>query len=481
MASIATANQRARTYRTNGHNETPAPIDPTDRRAVIYVRVSKARDDMSSPDIQRDACERHALAHGWQLVSEPLFDEGESAFMGKAPRPQFRKALELIRTGVANTLIVYKLDRFMRDAYTAVSVKRDIQSWGGSLVSASEGIDTADTGNPMAGVLFSILTSLAEIESQTKSDRIKDWHAGRYNRTGGALPPGGPRPFGYERKRIDAKTTTLIINQAEADIIETAATRILDGEGLKGVAESLSTPERKISRSGLKHILTSETTTGLRFDGTTHHEGNWPAILDRPIWEQLCATLNDPTRLTAGPRGERRHLLAGLITCGMCDAPLYSRTHPKGMRYGCSARSCYNSISCKAADKAILDHLRTNIDVDTWNAMRASGRGNQADVIESFKRKLAVVTDTYLASKGTPDDESEYHRARDIINAQIQNAQDSAPIELPDVDDVMAAWPTMDVDARRLVVNAWFESITLDAYAQGLTPDDRLSFAKRNS
>lgn len=468
------ANARARGYRKSNHGSATPVIDPNDRRVVIYVRVSKARDDMTSPAVQVDYCKAHAKRMGWQVVAEPLIDEGESAYAGKAPRPMFQRALDLVRTGAANTLMVYKLDRFMRDASSAVRVKDSLHGWGGALVSASEALDTADPSGTTV-VMFSVLSSLAEIESRTKSDRMAHWHAARYVREGGALPPGGPRPYGYTRKRIDDTTTTLEIVESEATKVRDAAARVLNGEGLKSIAD-----EGTFSRTGLKHILTSETTTGLRFDGTTHHEGNWEPILDRDTWERLCATLNDPNRLTAGPRGERRHMLAGLMTCGACGSVMYSRTHPKGPRYGCSARKCYNSISTRAADAAVYEHMLANIDGETWATMRASGRGNQADVVDGFKRKLAVITDTYINGPSSPEAEADYVNAKAMLNDRIRQAQEAEPMALPDVHDWVSAWRTMDVDAKRLIVNAWFDKLTVDSYAQGMSTDDRLGFTYRS-
>lgn len=467
------ANQRARQYRKarDGRVAVEA-IDMANRTAVIYVRISKNRDNETSTESQELVCREWCQRNGIH-VAAVFVDAGESAFAGKAPRPQFRKALDMIKSRAANTLVVYKLDRFMRDATSAVNVRDEIHSWAGSVVSATEGVDTADRTNGTASLIFGILAWLAEMESVTKSDRMKDWHNGRYTHDAGALPPGGPRPFGYTRirKELDDGTTvpSMVIVEDEARLIHTAARMVLDdGTGLKGIATALGA----LSRTGWKHVLTSETTAGLRYDGTTHHDGNWTGILDRDTWEALARTLNDPNRLTAGPRGERRHLLSGLFTCGKHEGvPMRMRTHDAGPRYQCTQRGCYNGISAAQADAAVRDFIFATLDRDAWKAMRNAGRGYDPSVIADYENRLRKITALYAAGEMSDD---EYETGRGVIRDAMRKAQESEFLALPDVDDVQRDWDTLPLDGKRLVINAWIASMHVDPYVQGEAPDSRI-------
>lgn len=490
-STTMSANTRARKYRASKHPKRTTRDAGTIRTGAGYVRISKiaGRPDQISDEIQKRAIIGMAIAKGIDPDGIIWFyDYGQSAWEDKSPRPGFRDSLEAIRTGKRNTLLAYRVDRIYRNHRAMMALRDDLDEWGGSLILASEGVDTWDEENIATRITFSMHAALAEQESATKSERMTDWHAERLEDKTGALPPGGPRPYGYIRERIpavgrDGTVPSLAIDRAEAKVIRAAAKRILDGEGLKGVAASLECPSgRKLSRTGLKHILTSETTAGLRFDGTTHYVGNWPPILDREQWDALCATLHDPNRLTPGPRSERRHLLAGMITCGVCGSIMYTRTHTTGPRYGCSAATCFNSIVATAADDAVFKHMSENIDPTTWATMRASGRGNQANVIEAFNRKLAIITDDYINGPASPDADAEYKRARAMIHASITKAQESTPMELPDVDDWITAWREgMEIDHKRLIINAWFETLTLAPHVKGITPSDRLSYKWRNA
>src|SRR4051794_32075589 len=83
------------------------------RRAVIYVRISKDRDNETSTTTQRAEAEQYAKRKGWTVVAVEK-DEGRSAFKANSKRPGFDRAMNMIETGAAEILIVWRLDRFAR-------------------------------------------------------------------------------------------------------------------------------------------------------------------------------------------------------------------------------------------------------------------------------------------------------------------------------------------------------------------------------
>lgn len=89
--------------------------NPAARRAIIYTRVSKqdSPDDPSvSPAAQERACREYAEREGMEVVdvaNEPSGSGGASM-----RRPYLQVALSKLATGVADALIVARLDRFGR-------------------------------------------------------------------------------------------------------------------------------------------------------------------------------------------------------------------------------------------------------------------------------------------------------------------------------------------------------------------------------
>jgi site-specific DNA recombinase len=100
------------THRTTNSNKT----------AIGYVRVSTQEQvtEGVSLDAQRDKLKAYCKFNGIKLIDIKA-DEGISG--GTLERPGLQAALQLLRRGRANTLIVVKLDRLsrsLRDVCTLV-------------------------------------------------------------------------------------------------------------------------------------------------------------------------------------------------------------------------------------------------------------------------------------------------------------------------------------------------------------------------
>ena len=98
----------------------------TPTRAVGYVRISKDRDEETSTETQEQSIRAYCTAHGWEVV-DVLVEPGRSAYKAsRSNRPKFRKARELIDTGAATALVVWKIDRACRDAEDTLRLVREL-------------------------------------------------------------------------------------------------------------------------------------------------------------------------------------------------------------------------------------------------------------------------------------------------------------------------------------------------------------------
>lgn len=157
-------------------------------RAVAYVRVSKEREDMISPDLQDHAVAEYCARMGYRIVERLVDLDLSGRFWA---RRQVEHAVELIETGQADVLVVWRWSRVSRSRLDwALAVDR-IEAVGGRLESATEAFDTGtSTGRFARGVL----AELAAFEAERIADVFREAQARRI-RLG--LPPlGGPR-FGY--------------------------------------------------------------------------------------------------------------------------------------------------------------------------------------------------------------------------------------------------------------------------------------------
>jgi DNA invertase Pin-like site-specific DNA recombinase len=99
--------------RATGDQPTTALLRPL--KVVGYVRVSTDRqsEEGFGLTIQREAVCRWARRAGHRLVAVHA-DEGVSGTLPAAARPGLTAALDMIRTGAADALVLAKLDRLAR-------------------------------------------------------------------------------------------------------------------------------------------------------------------------------------------------------------------------------------------------------------------------------------------------------------------------------------------------------------------------------
>ncbi len=130
------------------HRLTAVPDSP--RRVIGGIRVSKKRDDMTSPDLQRAAIETYAATHGYLVVDwvEGVDDSGSqrsSSWWRKLDR-----AVDRVEAGEVDGIIVWKFSRTARHRLKwAVALDR-IESAGGVLESATEQFDTTTSAGRFA-------------------------------------------------------------------------------------------------------------------------------------------------------------------------------------------------------------------------------------------------------------------------------------------------------------------------------------------
>src|SRR5258707_14291716 len=119
----------------------------TKTRAVAYLRVSteKQADKGVSLDAQRAKVEAYAQLYELELV-EVGVDAGVSA--KTLDRAGLRRALEILKAGQAEALLVVKLDRLTRSVVHLGQLVEDYFADGKlALLSVGEQIDTESSAN----------------------------------------------------------------------------------------------------------------------------------------------------------------------------------------------------------------------------------------------------------------------------------------------------------------------------------------------
>ena len=419
-------------------------------RLIGGVRVSFSREEQTSTASQLESITDYCARHNATLVDH-YAEDGVSGFNRKDARPELEKALRRIESGEANGLIVWKLDRLVRDLTHFMEIWNRIDAAGGVFVSVTEAFDTS---TPMGRLMMVIVAAFAEMESDMKRQRMLRWN--EYRITGGeaALPPGGPRPFGYTRNN-----GSLTVNNDEAAALVQAASMALQGASVTELAafmQSLSLPDAPVTRAGIKATLTSPTIAGMRALDGDYVRGNWEAILDADEWSAVRARLLDPARTTNRNGGQPLYLLSSFVQCATCETNMHVRPHRDGPRFMCTR--CNSSLHVAVTQDFVVSELLANVNREAWQALREQGHGYNPSLVDDIAAERATLNEMKDLGEITI---TEWRARIQANNARLERAHDAKPVDLPAVDDLHKAWPSLSLEDQRLVVRALVASVRI--------------------
>ena len=140
------------------------------KRVLAYVRVStdEQKNSRAGIEAQRRAILHECERRGWHLV-DVIEDAGYSAKDLK--RPGVRIALDTLRAGRAEALVVAKLDRLSRSMLDFASIMASAQKQGWALVALDCAVDTT---TPAGEAMANVLATFAQFERRLISQRTKD-------------------------------------------------------------------------------------------------------------------------------------------------------------------------------------------------------------------------------------------------------------------------------------------------------------------
>lgn len=312
---------------------------------------------------------RAYAARTWPGVPVQVFADNDLSASNGEHRPEFERFRECLARGEVAHVWAVEQSRLERREAEWFTLAAEFDAAGiTELHTNRDGI--IRVRDEVAG----IKAVLNAAEVRKLKARVND----RLNENAARGRPSGSRPFGYEHG-VDARgEKTLVVVEAEAEIIRESADRFLTGWSLTNIARDLTARgvtgpfQVKVTASGKRYTraradldpvltedgtplddggvaitrpgaitmnsvrswLTSPTVAGRRVHrGVDVGAGNWPAILDAETFAAIRNRLAAPRRVTtvAGdevtvdPRRKapaRRYLLTGTLVCAVCVSPL---------------------------------------------------------------------------------------------------------------------------------------------------------------
>jgi len=141
-------------------------------KAVIYLRTSSGEQE---PENQEKECLELAQKLGYE-VKEVLL-ERLSAFK-QIDRPKYDKVKEMARKREIQAVIVWALDRWIRNRDTMLEDTTILKTYGCKIHSVKEAwLEAINIEGPLGRTIqefmLGLIASLGEMESQRKSERVK--------------------------------------------------------------------------------------------------------------------------------------------------------------------------------------------------------------------------------------------------------------------------------------------------------------------
>lgn len=426
-------------------------------RAAIYTRISK---DLAHEGLgvarQLMDCRSYADQHGYEIVAE--LEDNDISASGLKKRPSYLRLKELMEQRQVDLVLVYSMDRLHRNMAELISyidLSRKTEVGIISITGGKVNLSTAD-GRFQAHIFGAV----AAAEREKTQERIKRKHLSLAQ--DGAWP--GKRVYGYN------EDATVVEN--EAAIIKELCERVLAGEGYNSVARDLN--ERGIpTLTGAKWRAT--TITGIvksgRIAGHREHHGvitkrnAWPAIIDDETSMLLRARLV-PGKSGGTRGGPRKHLLTGLLRCGLCGHGLVrglvgkSKTPnyrcPKNQGAGACGRL---SIILEATEAFLAEVVFTAYDaamVEDTGDDELTAWTEKRQALETRKTKLAE-----LVGEGLMEPE-EWIQASMAIKKQLAEMPEpriSGKRAKITGEELRAAWPYMPTPAKRILLEETFVQV----------------------
>ncbi len=347
---------------------------------AVYLRVSSEEQrQQGTIETQRGAAERYCALYehtpyGWYA------DDGVSGTVPFASRPEGARLMADAMAGHITTVLIWRLDRFGRNAYEILGALKALQALNVRLVSITEAFDTE---TPAGRLQINMLAAIAQFERDSIIQRSDEGTARRLART---VFMGGKAPYGY-RVVGKGQHARLILSDdpipglalSEVDVVRLIYDLLVEHRwGCDAIAHHLNQlgiptlwqrdgktiytrnkteqPTAGIWRNSVVYqLVTKSVYQGVPIYTTrdrvtrvvTVHTGEAPAIVTPALWARAQECLNGNTRFNRKSQ-KHEYLLQGLMRCALCGS-VYSgtsyhlghdKTAPRSMRfYVCNRKS----------------------------------------------------------------------------------------------------------------------------------------------
>lgn len=316
------------------------------KRVCAYARVSTDNYEQGESLENQITYYGNLIAANFEYELVGIFaDKGISGTTEN--RPEFQKMLGLCRERKIDLIITKSISRFARNTTIVLKIVRELKELGIEVIFEKENISTLSKDGEF---MLSVLSSFAEEESRSISENTK-WRVRKKFETG-QLIINTNRFLGYDKNEYGE----LVINPAEAEIVERIYSEYLSGKGTFTIAKQLAADNiptvagGKWCESTILGILKNEKYMGdvlLQKYYIPNHlkkstvlnkgelesyyiEENHSPIIPKEVWSKVQIEIVKRAREKGNFQGnikyQNRYPLSGMLYCSKCGAVLRRRT-----------------------------------------------------------------------------------------------------------------------------------------------------------
>ncbi|WP_051411447.1 recombinase family protein [Ruminococcus flavefaciens] len=332
-------------------------------RVAAYCRVSTENEDQKeSLEAQREHYESWIKMHDDWECAGIFYDFGISGTKADA-REGLQALLYACRTGSVDYVLTKSISRFSRNTSDCLSLVRELLSYNIPIYFEKENIDT---GSMESELILSVLSSMAQSESESISKNVK-WSVKKRMEEGTFV--FGYLPYGYTKDAAG----NMVIDPVESEIVRLIFDLALNGMGTYKIAQLLdrrNVPTRKggkWSGSTVKGILVNEkyygaaafqkTYTDSNFRRHNNHgevdsfiaEDHHEAIISKEVFDRVQVMIqkhiDEHGIVKDMGKYHNKYPFSGIIICGECGGKFKRQTQSGGIAWACSTH-LYNKDAC---------------------------------------------------------------------------------------------------------------------------------------
>ncbi len=440
-------------------------------KIALYIRVSTDRqaEEGYSIEVQKERLIAFSKTIEGDVSYELYIDDG---FTGATlDRPAMQRLILDAKNRAITHVCVYKLDRLSRSQKDTLHLIEDVFLPNNiAFISIQESFNTATAfGRAVVG----ILSVFAQLERENIYERTRSGMQKRVE--AGYWPGGGGVPFGYD---YDLEKGILVPN-SDAETVRQVYDLYLKGYSLQNIANILGLKYEKLA----SQILLRKTNIGIIEYNGVEYKGMHEPIVSPDIYEKAIAL--HAQRSEKGLVPGTRHLLTGLVYCGVCGAKMrYQKWGNAGYKLVCYSQQISKPYLVKDPDcdneTVWAEDIEKTVVADlmemTSDEIKTDGKDAPVSVSETLKKKkssleqkLRRLYDLYAEAGNTVllgnikeltdeikklDDKLREEESRGVWTKTAEAAKER-------LRNIRETWNYMDIQEQRSLICSVIDKITV--------------------